>query len=160
MAASSATQQVGIEGANTTKITCPQCNNTRIVDISKYRNSKSSVKAKCICGAVFSVPIKDLRRFYRKRTRLPGSYLHTDNDHVGVIMVKNVSFSGLGFETEKEHHIEVGDVLGVKFMLNDGKKTEIRRTVLVKNVHGNTVGAEFCNSQGFDLELCYFLMLS
>jgi hypothetical protein len=160
MAAGVATTYVKTEDKNKTKIICPNCYNSSIVDLAKYRNTKHAVKATCSCGAAFRVLIKDLRKFHRKKTHLPGSYLHTDTDKTGTMVVKNVSFTGIGFHTEKEHHIEVGDFLGVKFLLQDGKQTEIRRTVVIKNVRGNSIGAEFCDSHGFDLELCYFLMLS
>ena len=78
----------------------------------------------------------------------------------GLIRVINLSFSGLQFRTDKEHDLEVKDIIGVKFILEDGKKTELRRTAVIKNVRGQKIGAEFCDSQIFDLDLCYFLMLN
>jgi hypothetical protein len=146
--------------AKGSKITCPNCRNTKVVDVAKYRGAKSPIKARCNCGCVFDVSLKDLRRFYRKKANLPGSYSCTNMGKTGVVRVKNLSYSGVGFQTEKEHEIEVGDILGIRFMLDDGKKTELRRTVEVKSVRGRSIGAEFCDSQGFDAELCYYLMLS
>lgn len=143
-------------------ITCPNCNNTKVVDVTKYRHAQSPTKARCGCGCIFDIPGLNVesRKFFRKKTNLTGSYVQTETDGKGFITVKDLSFSGLGFEVEKYHDIEVDDVLGVRFILNDKRKTEIRRTVVVKNVRGRFIGAEFCDSQIFDMDLGYYLMLS
>lgn len=74
--------------------------------------------------------------------------------------VKNVSYSGISFELEKEDEIAMGDTLDVKFVLDDGLKTKIHRSVRVKNVSDNLIGAEFSDPQALDIELCYYLALS
>ena len=160
MSSHTATEPAKQQEISQSKITCPNCSNTRVVDVTKYRGSKGPVKARCICGCVFDVSLKDLRRFYRKRTKLPGSYSRTDRNKTGVITVKDLSFTGLRFDTEKDHDLEVDDIIGIRFMLNDAKKTELRRTVVVRNVRKHSIGAEFSDSHGFDMELCYYLMLS
>jgi hypothetical protein len=149
------------KGAKAT-ITCPNCRNTSVVDTAKYKHAKSPTKAKCGCGCIFEIPALNVesRKFFRKKTNLTGSYSKTQIDGKGIMRVKDLSFSGLGFEIEKENDIKVDDVLGVRFILTNKKKTEIRRTVVVKNVRGRFIGAEFCDSQIFDMDLGYFLMLS
>jgi hypothetical protein len=81
-------------------------------------------------------------------------------DKIGSMTVKDVSFAGIRFKTEKEHDIEVDETLGVRFVLDDNKQTEIRRPVVVKNVRGRLIGAEFCDTYGYDMDLIYYLMLS
>jgi hypothetical protein len=151
------------EGANNkATITCPNCGNTRVVDATKYRHAKSPTKAKCGCGCIFEIPTLnvELRQFFRKKTNLTGSYSKTKIYGKGIMRVKDLSLSGLGFEIEKEDDIKVDDVLGVRFILTDKKKTELRRTVVVKNARGRLIGATFCDSQVFDMDLGYFLLLS
>ncbi len=162
MSAHVTTPQVLDRKHNEARITCPSCHTTRVVDVTKYRSNKGPVKAKCGCGCVFSIQNLnvELRKFRRKETNLPGSYSRTDRDKKGFIRVKNISYSGIGFEIEGDDTIELNDVLGVKCLLDDDKKTEINRTVVVKHVDGRYIGAEFCDTQIFDLDLCYYLMLS
>jgi hypothetical protein len=78
----------------------------------------------------------------------------------GFMGVKDVSYSSISFELEKKDDITIGDILGVRFVLDDGKKSEIHRTVRVMNVRNKLIGAEFSDTQVFDIELCYYLMLS
>jgi hypothetical protein len=157
-----ARQKVYVNRRKEATLICPSCHSTKIVNFSQYTNDKIPSKAKCICGCIFDVPdvILETRKFYRKQTRLPGSYSKTVMDAIGCMTVKDVSFSGIRFKTEKEHAIEVDEVLGVKFVLDDNKQTEIRRTVVVRNVQGRLIGAEFCDTHGYDMDLIYYLMLS
>jgi hypothetical protein len=74
--------------------------------------------------------------------------------------VKDLSYSGVRFKTEKDEDIEVGDILGVKFILNDDKRLEVNRSVVVKNKQGHYIGVEFCDSQTYDMELMHYLLLS
>jgi hypothetical protein len=76
------------------------------------------------------------------------------------MIVKDLSYSGLRFKTEKEDDIKVGDILGVKFILNDDKRVEVNRSTVVKNKQGRYIGAKFCDSQAYDMELMHYLLLS
>jgi hypothetical protein len=122
----------------------------------------SPIKAKCLCGCIFDVPavVIEARQFYRKRTRLPGSYAKTVVDAMGCMTVKDVSFTGIRFQTEKEHDLAVEEVVGVRFVLDDPKHTEIRRTVAIRHVQGRFIGAEFCDMHGYDMDLISYLMRS
>ena len=102
----------------------------------------------------------NMRKFYRKRTNLRGSYSNINMNKTGFMRVKDVSYSGISFELEKKDDLTAGDTLGVRFVLDDERKTEIHRAVVVKNVRDKLIGAEFCDNQVFDIELCYYLALS
>jgi hypothetical protein len=155
-------QKVYVNRSKEAALTCPSCHSSRMVNFSQYTDDKLPTKAKCACGCIFDVPdiILESRKFYRKKARLPGSYSKTAVDKIGSMTVKDVSFSGIRFRTEKEHDIEVDEILGVRFVLDDNKQTEIRRAVVVKNVRGRLIGAEFCDTHGYDMDLIYYLMLS
>jgi hypothetical protein len=155
-------RKVYINSRKETALTCPNCHNTKIVNFAQYLNDKSPIKAKCLCGCIFDIPdvVIEARKFYRKRTRLPGSYAKTIVDAIGRMTVKDVSFTGIRFQTEKEHNLAVEEVLGVRFVLDDHKHTEIRRTVVIRHVQGCFIGAEFCDTHGYDMDLIYYLMLS
>jgi hypothetical protein len=162
MTSNSAVRRLYVNKRKEAALTCPSCSSTRIVSFAQYTNDKIPTKAKCICGCIFDVPdvIIEARKFCRKKVNLLGSYSKTVVDEVGRMNVKNISFSGIRFKTEKEHNIEVDEVLGVRFVLDDDKQTEIRHTVVVRNVQGRLIGAEFCNAHGYDMDLIYYLMLT
>ena len=162
MTSPTAPQKVYVNSTKEAALTCPSCANTKMVNFAPYLSDKSPIKAKCQCGCIFAVPdvIIEARKFYRKKTRLSGSYAKTVADTMGCMTVKDVSFTGIRFHTEKEHDLAVGEVLGVRFILDDHKHTEIRRTVVIKHVQGRGIGAEFCDTHGYDMDLIHYLMLS
>jgi len=133
-----------------------------MANLAQYTNTTNRIKAKCQCGCIFDVPdvVIEARKFYRKRTRLPGSYAKTVVDAMGCMTVHDVSFTGIRFQTEKEHDLALEEVLGVRFVLDDQKHTEIRRTVVIRHVQGRCIGAEFCDMHGYDMDLIHYLMLS
>jgi transcription initiation factor TFIIIB Brf1 subunit/transcription initiation factor TFIIB len=155
-------EEVNQESGNDVEITCPECNVTRTINVSQYRSSKRRIKGKCGCGCIFDMTdiSANMRKFYRKKTNLRGSYSNINMNKTGFMRVKDVSYSGISFELEKKDDLTAGDTLGVRFVLDDERKTEIHRAVVVKNVRDKLIGAEFCDNQVFDIELCYYLALS
>jgi hypothetical protein len=162
MTANILTQEANQQSHNEAEITCPECQTTRTINVAQLRSSKKRIKAKCRCGCIFDMSdvSLDMRKFYRKKTNLRGSYSNVNMNKTGFMRVKNVSYTGVSFEIEKKAEIEVGDTLGVRFVLDDGQKTEINRAVVVKNIRDKLIGAEFSDNQVFDIELCYYLALS
>ena len=162
MTSPTAPQKVYVNSRKEATLTCPSCHNTKLVNFTPYLNDKSPIKAKCLCGCIFAVPdvVIEARKFYRKKTRLSGSYAKTVVDTMGCITVQDVSFTGIQFQTEKEHDLIVEEVLGVRFVLDDHKHTEMRRTIVVRHVQGRCIGAEFCDTHEYDMDLIYYLMLS
>ena len=162
MTAKITTQEANQQDRNKAEIACPKCHKTWTLDVAKFRTSKKHLKAKCGCGSMFDISeySLDMRKFYRKHTNLRGSYSNVNMDKTGFMRVRNVSYSGISFEPEKEAVIEIGDILGVRFILDDDNKSEIHRAVRVMNKRDKLIGAEFSDSQVFDLELCYYLAMS
>ena len=162
MTAKATIEEVSTNESNEVSITCPECNMTRTINVLKYRSSKRRVKAKCGCGCIFDMSdvSANRRKFYRKETNLRGSYSSVNMNKTGFMRVKDVSSTGISFELEKDDEIEAGDTLGVRFVLDDERKTEIHRAVTVKFIREKLIGAEFCDNQVFDIELCYYLALS
>ena len=162
MTSNTGPQKVYVKSRKAAALTCPSCHSTKIANLSQYTNTTSPLKAKCRCGCLFEVPdvVLEARKCYRKRTRLPGSYVKTVVDTMGCMTVHDVSITGLRFHTDKEHDLAVEEVLGVRFVLDDQKHTEIRRTVVIRHVQGHFIGAEFCDMHGYDMDLMHYLLLS
>jgi hypothetical protein len=162
MAAKLDTRKVFANMQGEATIICPNCQNAKAINIAKYRTTPTLLRAKCGCGHVIDIDdiCLNLRKYYRKKTNLKGSYLKIKDEERGIMTVKDLSYSGIRFKTEKDDDIEVGDILGVKFILNDDKRLEVNRSVVVKNKQGRYVGVEFCDSQAYDMELMHYLLLS
>lgn len=123
---------------------CPQCEKLWKKDLSALQNltRNTVVNCKCPCGHVFPVVI-ERRRFPRKSTNLGGAFIHDKKKTRGVIVVKNISFGGLGFELTSDYRIATGDVVLVRFNLDDPFGTLVARESLIRKIRGRYVGAEF-----------------
>jgi len=56
------------------------------------------------------------------------------------------------------HHLQVGDVIDLRFVLDNNVRSEVCKRALVRRVQDRFVGAEFCDLKAFDKELGYYLM--
>ena len=141
--------------------TCPNCKLARLINVKKFKENNDIVGVKCSCDCIYYINelLPESRKFQRKQANLPGSFLQTTTDMNHFMNVTDLSFSGIKFHTEKEHNLEIGEIIGVRFVLDDGNGTEIRRKVAVRRINGRNIGAEFCDTQCFDMELSYYLMV-
>ena len=124
---------------------CPKCRKSWTKDLSnlKDRLKNNRVKCKCPCGHSFPA-ILEHRRHPRKITNLTGAFVHDRSKRRGSINVKDLSKSGVGFELSSEQFMHVGDRLSLKFNLDDPEGSFLYKEVIVKEIVGRHVGAEFC----------------
>jgi hypothetical protein len=77
------------------------------------------------------------------------------------MMVENLSISGIGFRPRVQHAIKVGDVLTVRFVLDNRLQTEIIKDIavriVIRQVADSFIGAEFCDSTAFYKDLAWYL---
>ncbi len=104
-----------INDDETATVTCPECQKTRIMDISRYMEA-DRLKIKCPCGHAFSVMIEKRRKF-RKETHLPGIYRHSTvsalsrtKEYTGQMAVLDISFSGMRLKLDAQPRFTVGDI--------------------------------------------------
>ncbi len=141
---------------NNVLISCPYCNFIKKINALKYRDSGKALKVRCKCGGIFSCTI-DFRKFYRKKVNLAGEYVVLKNQRKGDLLVEDISMGGLGFNNMTPHNLEKGDILEIKFRLDDKNRTELKRRVMVMLVKGHFVGTEFTEKNRFDKELGFYL---
>jgi hypothetical protein len=72
--------------------------------------------------------------------------------------VKNISSTGIGFETYNPHDLAKDDAVRVKFALDDAKRSEIERDVTVRVVRDRYIGGEFSAPDLYDKTLGFYLM--
>jgi hypothetical protein len=73
------------------------------------------------------------------------------------MIVENLSFFGIGCRTERQDDIQVGDVLRIKFTLDGERQSVVVKEVLIKWVHEDTIGGEFCDYNTYDRELITYV---
>ena len=115
---------VYVDDANQATIICPSCGFTKIIDATKFRNTKKSLKAKCKCDETFRFTI-EFRKQYRKKVNLRGEHIIRESGKKGEIIIRDLSMGGIRFETLSLHQISKDDTLEVKFKLDDPLRSEI-----------------------------------
>jgi hypothetical protein len=135
-------------------IICEKCGKTRVVNLSDFKNIGKPLKVKCGCGHFFFVRI-EVRKFYRKSTRLRGEYIKISHEAAqglekGAMTVEDLSRTGLRFSTKIPHNIRVADMLRVRFILDDAQHSEVNKSATAKWVTNYFVGAEFVDFDTFN----------
>ena len=147
----------------TATLLCEQCGKTRVINISAVKSNPQKIR--CSCRHEFFVSI-EVRKFYRKQTRLPGEYVHlsektSQRPDKRRMIVENLSRGGLGFSTERPHNLRVQDMIQVTFHLDDAKRSAITKRAVVRRAEGYSVGAEFLDldtSSDSNRALGFYLM--
>jgi uncharacterized Fe-S cluster-containing radical SAM superfamily enzyme len=123
-------------------ITCPRCNAVKVANVKKYKGSRKPLTVKCHCGWLFHA-ILETRKYYRKAVKLTGAFARAGSQNYGPMLVENLSMSGIGCRTRMQHPIRVGDILHVRFVLDNRARTEIARDIVVRIVITQVADAFF-----------------
>ena len=150
-------QRVFIDKNNEGTVTCPECQKSKRANFAKYKHCSEVLKVKCACGCAFGLII-DQRKYYRKRTKFNGNYTIAGTNETGSMVVEDLSFTGVGFQTRQPHKLQVGDQIEIRFTLDNHLKTEMYKTAVVRRIRDKFVGAEFCDLKAYDKDLGFYLM--
>ncbi|MBF0119992.1 MAG: PilZ domain-containing protein [Desulfobacterales bacterium] len=142
---------------NKATFVCPQCNKTKVADVSKYKDIDQPiwVNCKCPCGHTYKV-LLERRRHFRKEVNLKGRYIWGDKGG-GSLLVKDLSRSGIKFMVNFPPKFSSGDLITVEFTLDNQASSIVRKDVIVKNINKLIVGAEFTTQDHYDFLGGYFL---
>jgi hypothetical protein len=139
-------------------ITCPHCGKTTFSPVGKFRHLRKTITVKCVCKQSFTINL-DFRKFFRKETRLPGTYQKDGEGKRFPMTVRNVSRGGIGLEVPLGRPgLMPGDVLRVVFSLDDRQGSVIEREVVVRIIKGSYLGTEFRTPPLEDKALGFYLM--
>jgi len=153
-----APQKAFVREDGTTVVKCPSCGHARTVSVQRFKEKKKVIKVKCSCRESYTVSL-ELRKMYRRSTNLKGSYINTSlNNEIGMMIVKDVSMGGIGFEAIGGNRIEKEHELDVTFTLDDTHSSVIKKQVVVRIVNGNYVGCEFIHSLEYNKALGFYLL--
>jgi PilZ domain len=137
-------------------IICPKCRLDINIDPSKFKNAQRRQSAKCKCGEIIQFTI-EYRRQYRKDVRLPGAYSIQEKRQKGEIIIRDLSLSGIRFESLMPHQISPDDTLEVIFILDNPSRKEIRKLVKVIWVDDRIVGAQYNERNLYETDLAFYL---
>ena len=153
-------QKIFINKDNTVTLVCPHCGTNKTLNAAKLKGkiSNATIKVKCACKSIFRVNI-EFRKEYRKSTRLEGYYssLPAGRERDKMI-VKNISRIGIGFTTLSMHSLKKNDKIRIKFTLDDRKRSEIDKEIIVRMVNNKDISGEFTDPDLFDKTLGFYLM--
>jgi hypothetical protein len=145
-----------IDDNNQATIICQKCRFDINIDPTKFKNSQRSQSAKCKCGEIIQFTI-EYRRQYRKDVRLPGEYSIQGKEQKGEIIIRDLSLSGIRFESLRPHQISPDDTLEVVFILDNPSRKEIRKIVKVIWVDDRIVGVQYNERNLYETDLAFYL---
>ena len=142
--------------SNHVTITCPKCGLTKNKVVTGFKDTHKRLKATCKCGEVFRVFL-EFREYSRKIVRLSGDYFVQEKDEKGETLIKNISITGIDFETLKPHNISKGDIVELEFTLDNRNKTELHTLVKIMWVNDLKVGGQFIDESSLKQDLVLYL---
>lgn len=152
------TVEAFVNKENYTAFTCPYCQHTYRISVSKLQGKKHTIVAKCVCKQRFELRL-NFRQFYRKPVTLTGEVKNVSagsNAWFGMTVV-DLSMSGLRFKVVGPRDIETGHRLQVRFTLDDQQGNVIDKEVRVVDIRDGHYGCEFLNLAYEEKELGYYL---
>lgn len=150
-------EKVFVKEDNLAIIKCPQCGLVKKLSVTNYRQNRKPLKLQCTCDHVFTI-LLDFRRQFRKEVSLSGTYrLKPPADGAGLMTVKNLSRSGVGFAVSGIHTMQAGQKARIKFTLDNPKQTELEKEVQIIAVNNNLIGCAFLDDQQFEKDLGFYL---
>lgn len=137
-------------------IICPKCEKSKAVDVSEQMNTNEVVTFtdQCNCGYSHDV-LLERRDRHRKVTDIPGTYRQSIPGKPpveGAMIVKEISRAGLGFEILENENtkLNIDGKLNVVFHLSDQKNALIQKEVIIKNIRGPYIVAQFLSVDLYD----------
>ena len=155
------TEKVYITSQQMATFVCPKCSRSKTINVSKYTDLDKLIKinVKCPCGHAYS-SILEKRKQYRKKTNLPGTYIHLVDGRPrnrGIMTVENISATGLKLRLNAPLNGTIGDHLDVEFNLDDHNRALIKKHVIIRNISGSNLGVEFGPAEALDKALGFYL---
>jgi hypothetical protein len=111
-----------------------------------------------ITDACFLIDLIDIDLF-EEFLGLPGEYTFPGIDHKEDITIKELSLTGIQFETLNPYKITKDDLLEVKLNLDNRLGSNIRKLVKVIWVDGHMIGAHFIETKLHEEELKSYLQI-
>ncbi len=147
------------------RLTCSKCNRQESVSMSLFEENGWILKVTCSCDHTFRV-IREMRYTYRKNVQLEGLFAQEVNDvnklavsrSWSAIEVTNISKNGLNFTSPSARMLQKGDLVQLKFNLDNSSKSLIEKPAEIKSIRKNNVGCNFKGSDKHDVTLGFYFL--
>jgi len=158
-------QRVFLRDDGLVLLTCPDCGIQESVSLGRFDKLGSTISVHCSCNTRFAA-VLEKRRYYRKSVRLDG-YFSLSGDLApdgaigniwGQMIVTDLSKAGLRFSSEKAHLVHLGDLLLVRFNLDNTNQAAIVKSARVISVSRQSVGCRFEGNDNYDITLGFYFM--
>jgi hypothetical protein len=149
-------KKVYVDDINRVTIICPKCGFEKNIDTTNFKDTQKELKGRCRCGETYQFTI-EFRKRHRKDVRLPGEYIVQEKGEKGEIIIRELSLSGIRFESLMPHQMLKDDTLELKFKLDNPLRTEIRKLVKVIWIKDRIVGAHYIETRLYEKDLGFYL---
>ena len=144
------------DDTNQVSIICPKCGFELNISITSFKDTQKNLEGICKCGEPYRFTI-EFRNRYRKDVELHGEYIIPNKGEKEEIIIRELSFTGIQFESLKPHKISKDDLLEVKFQLDNHWRSKIRKIVKVIRIRDRIVGAQFIETKLYGNDLEFYL---
>jgi hypothetical protein len=137
---------------------CPKCSESQRESVAQYKDQTGNIKVECKCSNVYEVQL-EFRKSFRKETFLDGLYYRASHPgDWGKMTIRDLSLGGCRFETSKAHLLDLGEEIKLEFVLDDPRRSNIRKKAVVSAIEGRLVGCKFSDPPGsIDSELGFYM---
>jgi Double zinc ribbon/PilZ domain len=146
-------------------LTCPHCGMRESVTTARFEMLGNAITALCACQKRFAA-VLEKRGSVRKAVHLEGYFTiageYGPNDTKasiwGPMVVKNLSKTGLRFSSQRLELIRPGDLLMVRFNLDNSNKALIHKKAEVVSIQKQSVGCRFTEANEYDITLGFYFI--
>lgn len=146
-------------------LTCPRCGLQESVSVDQFNRLGNAISVNCPCHKLFSA-VLEKRRAFRKSVQLSGYFTlkgdlgpaDTDGSIWGPMVVKDLSKAGLRFSSERADLIHSGDLLMVRFNLDNANQSLINKPARVISTSEREVGCRFEGADNYDITLGFYFI--
>lgn len=173
-------KSIYINSENKATIACPGCGREKTIDASKFmkRDGPVKIKYKFKCDhcarklkkpndlnpddtpAHTSIVVLERRKFYRKKVNLAGIFVD-QRGKKGIIVITNLSRSGLKFSLKSPWPFQLEDKISVEFHLDNTQRTFIKKDSKIKKIDDMVVSVKFSSTNTYsesDKSIGFYLM--
>ncbi len=145
-------QTITIDSIDTAVFVCPECRETKILQLSQYKISRPRTTVTCKCGCGHSCSVVLEKRYQNVgSTHLMGTYITRGKKRTsGRMIIKKLNSKGLMLRTNIEQNLLPGFKMFLEFVLDDAKQSIVKKEVVVKARKGRYLSAEFTSGEHYD----------
>ncbi len=146
-------------------LTCPHCGCQESISVGQFDTLGNAIWVQCPCTQSFTA-VLEKRRSFRKVVQLDGYFTlsgdlgagKTEGSIWGPMVVKDLSKAGLRFSSKKADLVKPGDLLMVRFNLDNSNQALIHKPARVISSTSEEVGCQFEGSDSYDITLGFYFI--